>query len=344
MTDIKKIVKRNLIALLVVLLEMAVIYVVFALIYHKIPNGLIRTLMLIVNSYNYSFLFVVYISLLFMIAFYLVSKIFHLDTVSIRIKIWKMFYKIVFILSAIFLIISWYNNDDLRVKNYNIHIDKNCEKKDVKIAMMADMHIGAGTRKNILDKVKKIVDDEKPDCIILAGDIFDHTTSENDLSDFGSVFSSFDCPIYSANGNHEKDCYFDYRKIYDNIGVNVINDKVEYFDGIAIIGKDNDTSIDVKYIIEKNNIDTNVPKILIKHKPKGYADFQDDIDIVFSGHIHGPRYPFCKWMYDMTYDLSYGIKKFKDMFAIVTSGVSVWGHHIRMSSHSEVVIVNVDFR
>ena len=45
----------------------------------------------------------------------------------------------------------------------------------------------------------------------------------------------------------------------------------------------------------------------------------------------------------MMYKNAYGLKKFDQMYSVVTSGVGIWGPDMRVGTDSEIVELNVHF-
>lgn len=58
------------------------------------------------------------------------------------------------------------------VINKTIKVDKHLDKP-VKIAMVSDLHLGTFFSNPQLEKLNKIVDEEKPDAVVIAGDLMD---------------------------------------------------------------------------------------------------------------------------------------------------------------------------
>lgn len=85
----------------------------------------------------------------------------------------------------------------------------------MKILHLSDLHIGKilhkysmlDDQKYILDEILKIIDFERPDSIIIAGDIYDKGTPSTDavmlLDDFITKLSQLNIPIIIISGNHD---------------------------------------------------------------------------------------------------------------------------------------------
>ena len=83
--------------------------------------------------------------------------------------------------------------------------------------------------------------------------------------------------------------------------------------------------------------------IVLQHRPIEYQKLADaGCDLVMSGHTHG--FNIHQFAGNVTrFDMLQGIKKYGDMTAIVTSGVSAWGFHYKWPAKSEVVNIRLGF-
>lgn len=110
----------------------------------------------------------------------------------------------VFIVSGVFCYARFIEPHLIQVKTtrYQLHDDKKM-LKPVKIALVADLHIGlfSGHERQlnmIVDKLNKA----KPDLVVVAGDWT--YEPENKLADELAVLKNIHAPVYSVNGNHDE--------------------------------------------------------------------------------------------------------------------------------------------
>ena len=58
------------------------------------------------------------------------------------------------------------------VKSETIKVDKKIEKP-IKIAMVSDLHLGTFFGNRQLEKLNKIISEQKPNAVVIAGDLMD---------------------------------------------------------------------------------------------------------------------------------------------------------------------------
>jgi len=97
---------------------------------------------------------------------------------------------------------------DIRISPYHIHVEKGSKLKNLKIALIADLHLGRNMgcemARQMVDKINAL----EPDVILIAGDIFDncfdHLDDPQKLSAiFRELKSSYG--VYAVYGNHDID-------------------------------------------------------------------------------------------------------------------------------------------
>lgn len=253
------------------------------------------------------------------------------------------------------LILSFYgiyNAKNTIITTYDININKQFEDKT--LLVIADVHLGTIVKESDLIKIRDYANDIDPDGVVLLGDIYDESTTQEQFDYSLQVFKTLitQCPVYYVEGNHEIGFQggspLKEFAIVDNlkkIGVTVLLDEVVKLDELYIIGRKDyvvkkRTSLDVL----TSNLDNTKPLILLDHQPHDY-DYNEQlgIDLQLSGHSHGGQIFPLNYLYELikVNDLNYGIKTINDFHAIVTSGMGGWGFAMRTAKHSELVVVNI---
>ena len=172
-------------------------------------------------------------------------------------------------------------------------------KKAKKIAVLADLHCRrfGPKQSHIADVIKK----EKPDLIILPGDLFD-VDRDYEIS-FELIEQLKDFPMYFTSGNHDVYLKKDISRLrfrLESEGVHVLEDRGEVIrddaDIIEIYGM-SDHGRRPKYASESisRQFGYDGLRILISHRPE-FTEFyrKVDCDMIISGHAHGGqwRIPF----------------------------------------------------
>jgi hypothetical protein len=241
------------------------------------------------------------------------------------------------------------------VKTYNLKINKPANGLDsFRIAAASDIHLGSTIRKRSMKKLSEILVKEKPDLVLLLGDIVDGEIGPVLRDDLLGYFTCPKCKdgMYAITGNHE---FIGGAKrtipYIESKGIRVLKDEViEIEGGIQLIGRlDRDSKR--FYGKERKNLselvskaDLSKPLILLDHQPFELDEAaKNGIDLQLSGHTHnGQMWPL-NYITARMYELSYGYLKKGNTHFIVSSGYGLWGPRVRSGSRSEVLIINLSF-
>lgn len=259
----------------------------------------------------------------------------------------SLFYCTVVLISILYLIPAVHNAMNLKSKSYNIEINKVCADKSVKAILLADFHVGAGATKYELDQMVKLTNAENPDVILIAGDVADSSSSISDLEYMEKSLKALNSRygIYYAEGNHERESRIDPEPYLESAGVIILKDEaVNLENGLNIVGRRNELKESVSDILEKNNLDGNMPTISLQHKPKRLQTLCGQCDLVLSGHTHGYSFPFLGLRDYWRETFTCGQRQIGDnLNAVITSGVSQWGYKEKWPSQSDITVINISF-
>ncbi|MEH7386971.1 metallophosphoesterase, partial [Bacillus sp. JJ1521] len=116
------------------------------------------------------------------------------------------------------------------VQTYDISIKKNVERNDLKILMASDFHLGSIVGKNHLQKFVHLIEETRPDIVLLPGDLIDDHIEPYIKENMGEIMKKIDAPlgVYATLGNHD---YYgsDNEKIVEEmekLGIEVLTDEV----------------------------------------------------------------------------------------------------------------------
>lgn len=222
-------------------------------------------------------------------------------------KIIKRALCVILTLFVAFAIVTVWGNITLSVEHFNIETDKLNIEKGYKIAHISDYH---NTKNKFLnDAVLSSLDAEKPDIIVLTGDLADcrKTDIEKGL-DFVSAIVEI-ARVYYVTGNHECNISIDDQSAFDNmiadmedLGVEVLRQECSSIilpneETLNIFGID-DPYFHCEYARQvKSSTDTlcsgleinkNQFNILLAHHPEQLDIYSSyNFDLVYSGHAHG---------------------------------------------------------
>lgn len=251
--------------------------------------------------------------------------------------------------SFLIFTVGYFNIDFLRSTEYDVSINANSAEKGLNICLIADIHAGSGTWEYTYDSMAKLIDSADADVLLIGGDVFDETTGEADVEDFIRVLEDIRRPkygIYFVYGNHDSIVDDWTAKELSRVGVVTLKDEMTVIgEDIQLIGR-----MDPKYgaegtdaLFDQCSPDPDKPIIVLTHRPRGFQGMADrGCDLVMTGHTHGFNIPQFLGS-NILEDMYYGIRRYDNMTAVVTSGVSAWGFHYKWPAVSEIVTIHVTF-
>lgn len=264
------------------------------------------------------------------------------------------------VLSIVSLSLGWYQAHNVWQTEYTVYSDKNITP--LKIAFLADSHIGTTFNGNEFSQHIKRIQDNSPDAVFIVGDFVDDSTSKADMLAATKALSSLNTTLgtYFVFGNHDKGYYGSaYRSFsatelmneLQNNNVKVLQDEIValnpqfYLIGRKDAGHDKHGLHRLPMSELTKQIATDTFSIVLDHQPNDYEmQQQAGVDLVLSGHTHGGQlWPLTKvgeWI--KANDKTYGCEKHQNTHFIVTSGISDWAIKFKTGTKSEFVIVNIE--
>jgi len=282
---------------------------------------------------------------------FIIIRIFHRMSSEIKHR-----YRKIQILSGYFLVIclSVYGNYQFKhpkVVELKINIAKEAgDYKHLKIVGMSDLHLGVAIDKKQLEKYVKLINQQNPDLIIIAGDLIDNNVLPLEKENMWETINKLKSPLgtFYCLGNHEymigiEDGMNFLRKTDMNI---LIDTLVVINESIQIIGRDDIQRNHNRKSLNELLIDVNpnLPILLLDHEPYHlYEAEENGIDLQFSGHTHkGQMFPV-NLLVNKMYEISYGYAQRGNTNYYITSGLGLWGPPLRIGSKSELVVFNIEF-
>jgi len=267
----------------------------------------------------------------------------------------------------------------IRVTSYTIKLnDSKTLHGGMKIVMAADLHLGAGGSEKRLPKIINAINDQKPDLICFAGDIFnDSYYAISNPEKASELFRSLRAThgVYACPGNHDAGkSAEEMADFLQRSDVKLLSDEFDIVNGQAVVlGRLDPRPIGgfkglrraaiSELILKMNNeknitlinnksapgqtklftVNGNMPIIVIDHNPKSIHEYGNEVDLVLSGHTHkGQLFPgnlVTKAIY--TADYGHYQKEHGSPNLIVTSGAGTWGPPMRVGTNCEIVSISV---
>lgn len=245
------------------------------------------------------------------------------------------------------LIYGYYNYRHPKIEYIDITLDKPLSGNEVRIAAISDVHLGNGTDKVALKRYIKLINSQKPDLILICGDLIDNSIVPVKQQRMEEELRKLQAPmgIYMAAGNHEyisriEQC----EEFLQKTPITLLRDSIAILPcGIQIVGRD-DRHNHRRKSLEKllDRVDNTKPIIVLDHQPYNLAEVDaTGVDIQLSGHTHhGQVWPL-SLLTDYIYEQSHGYRKWSNTHIYVSSGLSLWGPPFRIGTNSEMAIITI---
>jgi predicted MPP superfamily phosphohydrolase len=243
-----------------------------------------------------------------------------------------------------------------RVKEIPLTIHKKVTgASELKILMASDIHLGALIGEKQEMKLVRIINEQKPDLVLLCGDLVDGDIGPALRKNLGKHIQEIRTPlgVYAIPGNHEYIGGIQNTLPYlQSINIKVLRDEVVTLqNGIQLAGRDDRDS---RRMGGENNphelkeltkgLDHTKPIIVLNHQPFHLQEAVDvGADLHLSGHTHnGQMWPF-NYVTEAIFELSWGLKKKGETVFYVSSGFGSWGPPVRIGNRPEVVVFKIKF-
>jgi len=301
-------------------------------------------------GFSYVIIFI-YLLLSFLIVDFIriINHFIHFFPISVAsFRLWTMV--ITLVATGVAMIIGNHKFNHPEVVTLNLSTDKPKQNKELKIVAISDLHLGITIDKDRLRSWVKLINDQKPDIVLLAGDISDRWMEPVIRQNMNEDLRAIKAPlgVYAVNGNHEH-----YAEIPDataaylkTAGIIVLRDQVKMINSrFYIVGREDKSYKNRKKLAEiVNDLDKNLPIILLDHQPYHLDEAQKNgIDFQISGHTHNGQFFPGNLVVKNMYEMGHGYLKKGSTHYYVSSGLGIWGPQYRIGTQSEIVVVNLKY-
>jgi len=240
------------------------------------------------------------------------------------------------------------------VERYEIQINDLPKELDgAAIIALSDLHLGSQLGDKWLASCVARVNEQKPDLIVLLGDIVEGHSRDNQDA-FAAALARLSAPlgVWAVLGNHENFGNRDagsITSIFEKAGIPVLRGNwKELKQGLILAGVDSsDRRMDRQKVIP--NTITQALKgrpegvaILLSHFPVGAEEAaKAGADLMLCGHTHGGQiWPF-SYLVRLSYPLFAGKYEVAGMPVIVSRGAGIWGPRMRLWKPGEIIKVSL---
>ncbi len=217
--------------------------------------------------------------------------------------------------------------------------------KPITMVMVSDLHLGYHNRKAEFQRWVKMINDEEPDLILIAGDIIDGHARPLIEENMAADFHLLKAPVIACLGNHEYITGIDKTlDFYKDAGITLLRDSTVTVGEIVIAGRDdifNRKRKPLKHLLE--NVDSSKYMILLDHQPHKLEEAQKvGVDFQFSGHTHeGQVWPISLLVHHM-YEKAWRYYEKGDTRYYISSGLGIWGGKYRIGTRSEYIVATIE--
>jgi len=217
--------------------------------------------------------------------------------------------------------------------------------------MLSDLHLGYHNTLSDLARWVDLVNAERPDFILIAGDIIDVSVRPLLEENMAAEFRRLQAPVYACLGNHE---YYSgeprAEQFYRDAHINLLIDSAAVIDStLVIIGRDDRTNVRRKSLAQltenlksqRSNLKS-AYTILLDHQPYHLEQAERaGVDFQLSGHTHRGQVWPVSWITDALYECSWGSHRRGRTQYYVSSGMGIWGGKFRIGTQSEYVVATL---
>jgi uncharacterized protein len=228
-------------------------------------------------------------------------------------------------------------------------------ERGFRIVHLSDIHLGAQVRPERIHRLRRMVEDLRPDLLLDTGDLLSDSIPL--LGEHSRMLGFLEPAVgsFGVMGNHE--FYVGWQRsvrFFEQTGIRLLRNEVHHIPelNVALVGVDDPAMVHFRdganYVAERLDplmagIGAEQFVILLFHRPWGWLEavHPRGVDLQLSGHTHGGQlFPFhliVKWFDPFLH----GRFDRDGRTLIVSRGTGTWGPPMRVLAPTEIVVVDV---
>jgi predicted MPP superfamily phosphohydrolase len=215
-------------------------------------------------------------------------------------------------------------------------------------ALISDLHLGNVRNTAFMRRVVRKIVREKPEMVIIAGDLFDGTPV--DAVKAAAPLAELKAPLgtFFCEGNHEElTDPATFIAAIKQAGVRVLENENVNIRGLQLIGVPYRHATHTEHmqsVLAKLGINRSRASILITHAPdRPQVAEAAGISLQVSGHTHrGQFFPFTLLTGRMYRQFVYGLSRIGGLQVYTSCGAGTWGPPLRVGSTPEIVMIQLE--
>lgn len=316
-------------------------------------NSLHVTFAKVLTFTGYTYMIVMlylFLSFLIVDVVRILNWVFHFSSDALQqVRLWTFVGTSALILVA--LIVGNYKFNHPAVVNMQLEVKKSSQNQSIKIVAVSDLHLGVSIDKKKLKEFVNLINAQKPDIVLMAGDISDRMTQplidqhmEEELSQIKASMG-----VFAVSGNHEyysESPYSTGQFLQNKCGITVLRDSVALVNNsFYVVGRDDRTNSKRQPLSNvMAGVDKSKPIILLDHQPYHLEQAeQNDVDLQISGHTHDGQIFPGNLIVKRMYELGSGYMQKGNTHYYVSSGLGLWGPQYRIGTQSEIGVIEMKF-
>lgn len=256
-------------------------------------------------------------------------------------------------LTTLITIGGYINATHPRVNRISIESDKiQVADGPLRIVAASDIHLGTIIGNGRLKQFVHMVNQQQPDLILLAGDVFDEDLGTVIAHDMGKHLEQLHAPmgVFAIPGNHEYIGNTERAISYlQEHGIAVLRDSaVTLGEKITLVGRDDRQSAmmgggprtALSELMQAVNPSCFI--VLLDHQPYHLNEaVENGVDLQISGHTHhGQLFPL-NYITKAIFEVSRGYKQIDGTHFYVSTGFGTWGPPMRIGNRPEIVVFEI---
>ncbi|MDR2131082.1 MAG: metallophosphoesterase [Odoribacteraceae bacterium] len=219
--------------------------------------------------------------------------------------------------------------------------------ESVKIVVISDLHLGYGIGRRELARWVELINAERPDVVLIAGDMVDHDIRPLEEQRLWEGLRRIEARwgVYACPGNHEYIAGIDKSlRFLEKAGIRVLRDSVVEVGGAFLLAGRDDRQNPGRASLRKliGGLERSKPLLLLDHQPVHLEEaVEQGVDLQFSGHTHRGQVWPVNWITDRLFEVSHGYKRKGNTRVYVTSGIGLWGGKFRIGTRSEYLVIRL---
>ncbi len=224
-------------------------------------------------------------------------------------------------------------------------------ERPMTIVAASDLHLGFGIGRGELARWVDMINRERPDVVLFAGDVIDTSTFPLWQNDYAAELRRLNAPygVFAVPGNHEYISGIDESlRFLEHAGIRVLRDTTALVaGGVAIVGRDDASNRSRRPVASLTEpLFADMTTIMLDHQPTHLAEASDaGISLQISGHTHRGQIWPATWITDRIFEHSHGTHVHTGSRGSttyhITQGLGIWGGKFRLGSRSEYLVIRV---